>query len=39
MQGFEWEALDLMDQIHEEFNEEFGTDFRFPLRPKDEKTN
>lgn len=34
MQGFEWETLDLMDQIHEDFNKEYGTDFKFPLRPK-----
>ncbi len=36
MQGFAWDALPLMDQIHEEFNEEFGTDFVFPLRPKED---
>jgi hypothetical protein len=34
MQGFEWEALDLVDEIHEDFNRQFGTDFKFPLRPK-----
>ena len=28
-----------MDEIHEEFNEEFGTDFEFALKPKDGKTN
>jgi len=33
MQGYEWETLSLMDQIHADFNEEFGTDFQFPLRP------
>ncbi len=27
--------LDVMDQIHKEFNKESGTDFEFPLRPKD----
>ena len=36
MQGYEWETLPLMDQVHEEFNAEFGTDFEFPLRPKNE---
>ena len=35
LQGYEWETLPLMDEIHEEFNEEFGTDFEFPLRPAD----
>jgi len=34
MQGFEWEALPVMDEVHEDFNKEFGTDFEFPLRPK-----
>ena len=36
MQGFEWEALDLMDEIHDDFNEQYGTDFQFPLRPKED---
>ena len=36
LQGFEWQALDLMDEIHEEFNEEYGTDFEFQLRPKEQ---
>jgi ribonuclease Z len=35
MQGFEWEALDVMDEVHDEFNEQYGTDFQFPLRPTD----
>jgi len=35
LQGYEWETLPVMDKIHEEFNEEFGTDFEFPLRPKE----
>jgi len=35
LQGYEWETLPVMDEIHEEFNEEFGTDFKFPLRPTD----
>jgi len=38
LQGFEWQALDLMDEIHEEFNEEYGTDFEFKLRPKEGST-
>jgi ribonuclease Z len=33
MQGFAWETLPLMDEVHEDFNKEFGTDFEFPLRP------
>ena len=33
LQGYEWETLPLMDEIHEEFNEEFGTDFEFVLKP------
>ena len=36
LQGFEWQTLELMDQIHEEFNAEYGTDFKFQLRPKNE---
>jgi len=36
LQGYEWETLPLMDELHEEFNEQFGTDFQFPLRPKTE---
>ncbi len=36
LQGYEWETLPLMDEIHEDFNEEYGTDFRFQLRPDDE---
>jgi len=37
--AFEGETLPVMDEIHEEFNREFGTDFEFALRPKDEKAN
>jgi len=36
LQGFAWEVLPTMDQVHDEFNEEFGTDFQFPLKPKPE---
>lgn len=36
LQGYEWQTLELMDEFHEEFNEEYGTDFKFPLRPKEE---
>jgi len=36
MQGFAWELLPLMDQIHDDFNEEFGTDLHFPLQPNEE---
>ena len=36
LQGYEWGTLELMDEIHEEFNEEYGTDFKFPLRPRQE---
>jgi hypothetical protein len=36
LQGYEWETLPLMDEIHRAFNEEFGTDFRFRLRPSHE---
>ena len=35
LQGYAWETLPLMDQIHDDFNKEFGTDFTFPLRPKE----
>ena len=36
LQGFAWETLPVMDEIHENFNKKFGTDFQFPLRPKEE---
>ena len=36
LQGYEWETLPLMDEIHEDFNEQFGSDFQFPLRPADD---
>jgi len=36
LQGYAWETLPVMDKVHEEFNAQFGTDFKFPLRPKDE---
>ena len=35
LQGYEWETLSVMDQVHEDFNAEFGTDFEFPLRPQE----
>jgi ribonuclease Z len=35
LQGYEWETLPLMDQIHEDFNEKFGTNFQFPLKPSE----
>jgi len=34
LQNFECDTLPLMDEVHDEFNSEFGTDFEFPLRPK-----
>ena len=39
LQGYEWETLPLMDEIHEEFNKEFGTEFQFALQPKDDPAN
>ena len=36
LQGYAWETLPVMDKVHEDFNKEFGTDFKFPLRPKEE---
>jgi ribonuclease Z len=36
LQGYEWETLPLMDEIFEEFNEEYGTDFEFALKPDSE---
>jgi len=32
-----WETLPVMDEIHKQFNKKFGTDFKFPLRPKSEQ--
>ena len=37
LQGYAWETLPVMDKVHEDFNKTFGTDFKFPLRPKDGK--
>jgi len=37
MQGFAWETLPEMDKVHKDFNKEFGTDFKFPLRPKEKE--
>ena len=31
LEGFEWQALPVMDQAHDDFNAQFGTDFEFPL--------
>ena len=36
MQGFALEVLPTMDEVHDNFNEEFGTDFQFPLKSKPE---
>jgi ribonuclease Z len=36
LQGYAWETLPVMDKVHEDFNKQFGTDFKFPLRPKSE---
>ena len=35
MQGYAWETLPVMDKVHEDFNNKFGTDFKFPLKPKE----
>ena len=35
LQGYEWQTLELMDERHEEFNEEYGRDFKIQLRPKE----
>lgn len=37
LQGYAWETLPVMDKVHDDFNKQFGTDFKFPLRPKEEK--
>jgi ribonuclease Z len=39
LQGFEWETLELMDEIHDDFNAEYGTNFEFQLRPSDGEEN
>jgi len=28
--------MPVMDKVHGDFNKQFGTDFKFPLRPKEE---
>ena len=38
LQGYEWETLEMMDTVLDEFNSEFGADFEFPLRPKGNPT-
>ena len=35
LQGYEWETIPLMNKIYEDFNEEFGTNFKFPLKKKE----
>jgi ribonuclease Z len=35
MQGFAWDALPVMKEVYDEFNERFGTNFEFQLKPKD----
>lgn len=37
LQGFAWETLPVMDEIHKQFNKKFGTDFKFPLQSKSEQ--
>jgi ribonuclease Z len=37
LQGFAWDLLPLMDEIHDDFNAEFGTSFAFPLRPENDR--
>jgi hypothetical protein len=32
-----WGTLPFMDKIHEDFNKEFNTNFKFPLQPKGEQ--
>jgi len=34
MQGYAWETLPVMNEVHKKFNKQFGTDFKFPLQPK-----
>ena len=36
LQGFAWDTLPVMNEVYKDFNKEFGTDFKFPLQPKEE---
>jgi hypothetical protein len=36
LQGFAWETLQVMNEVYEDFNKKFGSDFKFPLQPKGE---
>lgn len=36
LQGYSWETLPVMDEIHDKFNRQFGTDFTFPLQPEND---
>jgi len=38
MQGYEWETLDLLAEIHKEFNEYFITYCEFSLRQDDKQS-
>ena len=38
LQGYACETLPVMDKVHEDFNKQFGTNFEFPLRPKEQGT-
>lgn len=35
LQGYEWETIPVMNKVYKDFNEEFGTDFEFPLKKKE----
>ena len=36
LQGYAWETLPVMDKVQQDFNKSFGTDYRFPLWPKED---
>lgn len=36
LQGYEWETIPVMNKVHDDFNKEFGTNFQFPLKKKEE---
>lgn len=35
LQGYEWKTIPVMNKVHDDFNKEFGTNFKFPLKQKE----
>jgi ribonuclease Z len=35
LQGYEWKTIPVMNKVHDDFNKEFGTNFKFPLKQQE----